>query len=214
MAQKTEIKKIVTPEFTVAFPSVFEPEERDDGSKSAQITAIFTPDAIAPLLEECKRVAKEKFGDKLPKGCNPFRKSDNPNDKGTVPATDWSFGEGTVYVSLSKTVLTRDGKAGVPPTVAVDRNGERKATDDPNEIYPGCKCRAVVSAFAYNNPQRSGVKLTLWNLLKTNEGERIGMADADPVNPFADIAVSANKSLPPVQEPEATKEEEDPFNEI
>jgi hypothetical protein len=158
MAEKTEIKKVTTPEFRVSFPAVFEPSGMQGQEKKYSVTMLFDKKAQATpeykaLVALIRHAVEEKFPDasKRPKGLkNPLR---NGSEKEQDGYADTMF-----CTARSKT------KPGL-----VD--AQLQAIISAEEFYPGCYARATVNAFYYDQAGNKGVGLGLQNIQKLRDGE-------------------------------------------
>lgn len=158
MPEKTEIKKVTTPEFRVSFPAVFEPSGMQGQEKKYSVTMLFDKKAQATpeykaLVDLIRHAVEEKFPDpaKRPKGLkNPLR---NGSEKELDGYADTMF-----CTARSKT------KPGL-----VD--AQLQVIISPEEFYAGCYARATVNAFYYDQAGNKGVGLGLQNLQKLRDGE-------------------------------------------
>lgn len=149
-------ENIMTPEFRVSFPNLFRPSRFNEASDPKfSCTMLFPKDAdLAPLKREAERAAKEKWGDKVPKGLKtPFRDQGDFDHEGYEP--------GAVFIRASS--KQRPG--------VVDKNVQ--AVVDESEVYPGCFARATVRAYAYDVPGNKGIAFGLQNLQKLRDGDPI-----------------------------------------
>jgi len=146
--------KVMTPEFRVSFPSVFEARAFSEGqTKKFELTALFPAgtnlDAMKALA---KQAAVDKWGDKIPAGLrSPFR------DGSEKPDLDGY--EGTVFVKM--TSLQKPG--------VVDQNVQ--PIIEPSEFYGGCYARASITAYAYDQMGNKGVSFGLQNVQKLRDGD-------------------------------------------
>lgn len=158
MPEKTEIKKVTTPEFRVSFPAVFEPSGMQGQEKKYSVTMLFDKKAQATpeykaLVGLIRHAVEEKFPDaaKRPKGLkNPLR---NGSEKELDGYEDTMF-----CTARSKT------KPGL-----VDAS--LQAIISPEDFYAGCYARATVNAFYYDQAGNKGVGLGLQNIQKLRDGE-------------------------------------------
>lgn len=153
-----------TPKFRAAFISVFTattPREADASQKPKySIRAVFPPDAdFKQLKAAAEACAKEKWGDKIPKGLrSPFRKNeelDNP-----VPGIDDDW----VVMTFSANENRRPGIV------------DAKLNDIINEddVYAGAWYRAQVRPYAYDQQGNKGVAFGLQNVQKLKDDEPLG----------------------------------------
>jgi hypothetical protein len=148
-------KKVMTPEFRVSFPNVFQPRSAFDGQEAKySIVMLFSKKTdISALKKLAQAVAREKWGDKIPKGMrNPFRDGD-------VEKEGMDGYAGCVFVTASS--KTKPG--------LVDQSVQPIITGD--DFYAGCYARATVNAFAYDRAGNVGVSFGLQNIQKLRDGE-------------------------------------------
>lgn len=163
---------IITPEAILSYPALFEPKEGMNGGEAKYSAVLVFPKGtdLSALRKAAEEAGREKFGTKYDelmktnKLRNPFR----DDVEGT------SFPEGSIRITA------RDkSKPGIVSRYA-GPDGKPKAITDPSEMYPGCKVRASVRAFAYDMPGSRGVSFGLGNIQKLGEGERLdGRVAAD-----------------------------------
>lgn len=139
--------KILTPDFRVAFPSVFSKRKFGEGDPKYWVTMLFPPDAdLGPLRDAAREALEEKWPnpDKRPKNLNdPFRNGDD---------VEWDGFAGTTFVRASS--LYAPG--------VIDRRKER--ITDEELFYAGCWARATVNAFAYDKKGNRGVSFGIRNI--------------------------------------------------
>ncbi len=164
--------KLITPEFRVSFPTVFEAKSAAEGQKPKfSIQMLFRVKAdpkkptekvvdISALKAAVEACAIERWGadrSEWPEMKNPtFR-------NGTAKDYD-GYGPGIEFASA--TSLNRPG------LITID--GQDILT--PTEFYGGCYARAELTVFAYpklggKNTGNYGVSFGLQNLIKTRDGE-------------------------------------------
>ena len=165
MATKEKQPKLMTPEFRVSYPYVFEPYQNEDGgAPKFKITMLFPKGTdLSKMMASAKAAADAKWPKKKPKGLrNPFRDGDDEK-----PDTDG-------YTNM--TFVTASSK--YRPQV-VDENVTPLV--DGNDFYPGCWARATVTAFAYDVAGNKGVSFALSNVQKLRDdasfGNRTNAAD-------------------------------------
>ena len=147
---------IITPEFTVSFPQVFEPKGMNGSQPKYSLVMLFDNDTD---LSEMKKAAEEATKAKFPNGLpanfnNPFHDQENKADKYS------GYVAGNIYVTTKS-----NDKPGL-----VDHN--LQAIISPEDFYPGCRCVAQVNAYAYDNVIK-GVAFGLQNIQKVGDGERL-----------------------------------------
>ena len=192
---QAESVKMLTPEFRVSFPNVFEAVKVNPTDKNAKfgVTAVFQTAetaksksagtkvvSIEGLKALCRNVAVEKFGAdraKWPPLKFPFRDGAEP-----VKKDKDGFGPGIIFVSLQST-----SKPGIVDSYA-GPDGRSAPLTAQTDFYPGCYARAEVNAYYWKFMGREGVSLGLQNLQKLRDGERLGgrgdAADSfEPIEP-------------------------------
>ena len=165
-----ELKKVVTPVFRLSFPHLFVPQTFQQGSEPKfGLSAVWTQSkfsdadkkrwkAMVALLNE-ESVAKFKVKVKdLP--ANVKRGVRDGDEKSDLEG----YGEGTKFANITSKM-----RPGV-----VDKSKQPIGPEHGNadEIYPGCYCRATVTAYSYDNKGK-GVALGLQNVQKIADGDRL-----------------------------------------
>lgn len=93
-----------------------------------------------------------------------------------------------------------------PPEITKPLNGQVVAIEDQSEFYSGCKCRAAISFYPYNNKSK-GVAVGLNALFKTGDGERLdGRESAQSA--FSDFAAESENL--PGDQVQVTKDDDNP----
>jgi len=163
-------EQIRTPQFTLSFPSVFVPRAANPGQEPKYgLMAVFPK---GTNLDDMKRIARdaatEKWGKNIPSNLQKLFKD------GDVDANpEWGeIFKNSIYVRFSTKFK--------PPVV--DR-AVRKI-EDPDAVYGGQKCVAVVHAYAYDNSGNKGVAFGLDALQIVGEGERIGYSEEAVIAKF------------------------------
>lgn len=152
----TEKTRVVTPEATLAFYNVFEPNE--DG-KYTVCLLIPKSTNIASLKKLMKETADEKFPKGLPKGLKlAIKDGDKEPEDGENP----EFFEGNWVINASSKYA---------PTVI---NPRKQEIMDIKELYMGCKVRALVTAYNWEFKKKEGVSFNIDALQKIGDGERLG----------------------------------------
>lgn len=149
---------VITPEFRVSFPVVFEPKSyRGKGQEKFSINMLFPKSTdITELKNMCKSWALSKWGEDGIKGVK------------------WPFKDGDVkgkqdgYEMYKDTVWCVATSVHKPQIVQPD--AETYITEAA-VFYPGCYARCEVHAFDYENEGR-GISIGLGNLQKTKDGEK------------------------------------------
>lgn len=147
-------EKIVTPEFIIMFPAVFEPRAYEGGDAKYSLVAVF-PEGTD--LSELSNLAKSVVPAGKSTGArSPFRVADESQIE------KW----GEVYRNATYVRLSTKR---APAIVDAMKN----PITDPAEIYSGAKCRAVIHAYYYDRTGNRGVNLWLDALQKVADGERL-----------------------------------------
>lgn len=186
MSDKATVRKVVTPEFRVSFPSVFEPRKKryEDSGKEVEnyeLSLLFAKDAdLSKLKEAAKLAAQDEWGSNLPKKLeSPFK------DAGDYEYEGYEAGM----------VLIRTNTKNKPGVV--DQN--LQPILDASEFYAGCYARASIVAVAYEHKnkdgavQKRGVKFYLNNVQKLRDGERFGGGAGKPEDDFGDGTPAPNE---------------------
>jgi len=174
---------LITPEFRAAFISVFRATsmKNADGSVSKakySIRAAFPPAAkLDALKKEAEGVAREKWGDKIPKTLrSPFRVNEELENPVAGIGDDW------VIMTFS---ANEDRKPGIVDAKVQD-------IIDDADVYSGAWYRAQVRAFAYENAGNKGVSFGLQNVQKLRDDDPLGNG-----------RIPASKAFEPVDVPES-----------
>lgn len=192
MTEQATNEQIVTEEFRVAFPNLFEPSApvingKAQGEPMYSVVMLFdSEDKVKPLKEAAVRVAKAKWGENVDlKSLRfPFKRGDEEAKKASQKGKDGSFYEGT-------TVLKANSKY-APGVVGPDKQDllDRQA------IYSGSYGRAEVNIVAYDGPGDApdGVKAYINFYMKTRDGQRIAGRTAKDV--FSNVEGSSTHEDP------------------
>lgn len=177
-------ENLITPEFRAAFISVFKATsmKNADGTVNKpkySIRAAFPPASkLDALKKEAEAVAREKWGDKIPKTLrSPFRANGDLENPVTGIGEDW------IIMTFS---ANEDRRPGIVDAKLQD------IIDDAN-VYSGAWYRAQVRAFAYENAGNKGVSFGLQNVQKLRDDDPIGSG-----------RIPANKAFEPVDVPADT----------
>jgi hypothetical protein len=171
--------QILTPEFRVSFPSVFQKKAAAEGQEPKYSIVMLVPKTtdLTAMKQAVVDALTEKWGPdkaKWPKGLRlPFRDGSEKDYEGY---------ENVVFCSAS--TKNRPG--------LVDR--DVKPIIDPNEFYGGCYARATVAAFAYDKAGNRGVSFGLRNIQKTRDGEPFS-GRSKPENDFDSLPVPSEDAV-------------------
>jgi hypothetical protein len=152
----------------VSFEHVFEANEYE-GKRNFELALLFDKKDVdlSEMKAEANRVAKEKWGDKLPsKFTSPFRDGDEKDDR-------------PEYIGMNYIRFKRPEKKG-PPQV-VGPNPKDHLTQGSGAFYSGCYGRVSYTCFAWETGKNAGgVSFALNNVQKVRDGEPLdGRTNAD-----------------------------------
>jgi hypothetical protein len=176
---------VITPECVLSYPALFEPKPTPSGEERYSACLIFGADAdLSALKAAAKAAAESGWGSKAAAMLKnrqlrwPFR--DGAEKEGRA-----GYGSGTTFINVSST-----RQPGVVSRY-VGRDGKPLPIDDPAELYPGCRVRASLVAFAYDVSGNKGVSFVLCNVQKLGEGERLDgrLRAEDEFDAFEDAPV-------------------------
>lgn len=165
--------KLTTPVFRLSFPKFFVAEAMEEGgSKKFGCQAIWTPakftaadkalwKALLAEMDSCSMGLFKKHWKDLPAAA--YKKGIRSGMEKEELA---GYGEGTRFASLSSAKR---------PGVILAKDKTPISPDEGNEdlIYPGCYCQATVGVFSYNKGGGKGVSLSLRNVRKIKNGDRL-----------------------------------------
>lgn len=167
---KIEDKKLMTPEFRVSFPQVFEPKAFGGSEPKYSIVMLLPKKGdLSKFKTAAKNAAIEQWGAKADavlaklKGTKgwPFRDGD-------AEKADMKGYPGHYFITA---------KSKQKPGLV---NGKREAILDKDEFYAGCFARATLIAYAYDNEFGKGIGFSLQNIQKLKDGEKFsGKRDAE-----------------------------------
>jgi hypothetical protein len=163
---------MLTPEFRVSFPYVL---EKDKNGKYGVAMIFDKADTDMEILETAVAAAiVEKWGLKRPKSLLlPILDGDD---------TDRDEYQGKFYIN---------GKCGKYKPGLI--NSEKQPIEDPEEFYPGCWARAVITLYSWDNPTvgKKGVSVNVRSLMKIRDDEPlIGRVKAE--DDFDGVASAAD----------------------
>ena len=202
--QKTqaEKEKILTPEFRVSFPAIFEPRAAQPGDKAKYgVTMLFrvteTAESkrlgekvvdIAPLKDAVRLVAEQKFGTdrtKWPKLKLPFRSTAQEEDAAKKNQPGYDTGVIFAMASCPGTnarpgiVYSHAGPDGRPAPLTI-----------PSDFYGGCYARATINPYYWEYMGKQGISFGLQNVQKLRDGEPFG-SRAAAENDFDAVEIPA-----------------------
>ena len=175
---KKVVSNFVTPAFRLSYPALFEAVAMmgDENKKKFAATMLFpkkskvaeirascsagkflSDDNLAGFYGEITKIARANFGPevdlktlKLPK----FRDGDKPKDSGKIEENEKG------YIVVKTTSETK------PQCLSADKT---RVLTDPNELYPGCWVRALLTIAPFVWQGRKGVTLYLVGIQKLGD---------------------------------------------
>lgn len=178
-------KQVLTPEFRVSFPNVFQARAAMEGQDPKfGLTMLFPKNAN---LNELKAAVKEAVVNKW--GADPAKW---PVDKLTGKSRlrlPFRAGEEKDYAGYGPDIIFASATSKIKPGLV---GPDVKPIIDPSEFYAGCYARATVTAFAYDVKGNVGIALGLRNVQKVRDGEPLGGKNS-PENDFDAIAVPSDE---------------------
>lgn len=155
-----DIEVILTPEFRVSFPQVFEAKAFGTSAPKFSVVMLFLKtEDLSEMKNLVMKVAHAKWGNNMPEGfINPFKDGDKKDYEGY---------KGHIAVTAKTTY----------PIGVLDE--QKKPIINPRDFYAGCYALATVNCFAYfptkaNPLSTTGVAFGLQNVMKLRDGESLG----------------------------------------
>lgn len=166
------MKKVITPEFRVSFPSVFTPSSFEGQEPKYRITMLFEKGTD---LNALKQLAAETVAEKWPNKDTRPKNIRNPFRDGDVDKPDMDGYAGTIFLNASSKMKPGVVDSFVQPII------------EEGEFYAGCYARATVTCYAYSFAGNNGVAFGLQNIQKTRDGDSFtgrssAESDFTPVN--------------------------------
>jgi hypothetical protein len=154
--------KVVTGKVRFSYANVFQPKAAVEGGTPKYSVSIIIPksdkETVAKLqkaFDDCKTSNSAYFGGAVPKGLKGgLRDGDEEKDD---PAYANSY-----FINANS--------AKRPEVIDADRN----LIMDPNEFYSGCYGRVSITFYPYNAQGSKGIACGLNNLMKLEDGEKLG----------------------------------------
>jgi len=163
------MSKVLTPEFRVSFPNVFEAKVNQlSGKAEFSLVALFPKDAdLTELKSAMHKACTDKWGvDKAGWPANlrtPLRdqaeRAKNINGKQVLPQ---GYESGAMFMNL---------KSKLRPGLV---NQDVQEIIDQSDFYAGCWARATINAYAYDQAGNRGVSFGLGNIQKVKDGDPLG----------------------------------------
>ena len=190
-------EKLVTPEFRLSFPQLFEPKGFENGKPKFGLTQLYPKGTdLSKLKKMAFDAIVEKWSPDKKKWPGNLRSIDFKTYLSPTGKDRWPFRDGDAQnydgyegqISLSARNETR------PAVVGPDK----QPIIDTSTIYPGCYGHAVLTAYAYDKSGNRGVAFSLLAFMKTRDGEsfttRFDPSDFDGVDygAMADAEDAAN----------------------
>ena len=169
MSTKITLKNVV-----LSYPNLFNAKQIMNQGEPKFSTAILIAKNDKENLKKLQAAIDEAKKDDKLKGA---RKIDLPLNDGDEEKPDDKYYAGCYYINAK-------ASENHPPKV-VDRHVN--PIMDQEEIYAGCICNVVVTAYAYNFNGHYGVGIGLGNVQKVKDGERIGGSASSPEDDFDDL---------------------------
>ncbi len=161
-------RTIQTPKFRVSYPYLAEPSEpmQADGDPKYSVVMLF--DKKTTNLTELNKLINEAIADKWPdpkKRPAPLR---HPLRDGDIEKQDKDGYAGCYFMAASQSAKRTNGI----PCFDSQKAGMSKEQIK-FEIYPGCFCRAIVHAYAYDVRGNKGVAIGLDGVQKMYDGDSL-----------------------------------------
>lgn len=163
------MSKVLTPEFRVSFPNVFEAKVNQlSGKAEYSLVALFPKGAdLSQLHEAMTKACVDKWGaDKAGWPANlrsPLRdQAERAKNVGGKQVMPQGYEEGAMFMNL---------KSKLRPGL-VDQ--DVVAIIDASAFYAGCWARATINAYAYDQAGNRGVSFGLGNIQKVKDGDPLG----------------------------------------
>jgi len=175
--------KVLTPEFRVAFPAVFQPKRNDlNGKDEYSLIALFKKgDDLTALKKAAQEALIKKFGkDNSKWPCQPNQMRSPFRDQGDRAKVNTATGEKELPQGYEAGAFYLNLRSNQRPGV-VDQDVNEII--DTAEFYGGCYARAMINAYAYDNKGNRGIAFGLNNVQKLRDGESFG-ARSKPQDDF------------------------------
>lgn len=177
-------KRRHVPEFRGSFVHLARPHAVADGDPRFSMNVMLDPDNdehmdfLDDLEEWIEEVAcaHADFGGKVPK------KFTNP-----IKEADVEFEDPGEFAGHFLFTAYKNADRGRPGILGPDREPMDEMDYD-EELYSGAYYRATIRPWAWSHPTGGkGVSIALVNVMKTDDGERLGSLDPDAEDDFADV---------------------------
>ena len=168
-------KKIITPEFRVSFPSIFEPIAFEGNTPKYSLTMIFNKtDDLSEIESAVQFAIEEKWSNKKTRPAKlklPLRdgSTDRPNVEGY---------ENCIFIHATNKLKPGLVDKDLSPIIS------------PEDFYAGCYARATLNVFAFDTKGNRGVTFFLQNIQKLRDGESF----SGRISPEADFKSVENSN--------------------
>lgn len=169
--------KLITPIALLSYPHLHQPQPSTDG-KAPKYSAclIFTPDTLADAKEKAfldlmQQAAIDAINAKWPGKAQQLLAGEGFRKGFRRDAEAKGYPAGSIYINVR--AQHQPGIVYSHAEAGTNRPAKMPQERIKDEMYPGAKVRASVSAFAYDNNGNKGVSFGLNNLQKIGEGPRL-----------------------------------------
>lgn len=172
--------KVTTGQVRLSYANLLEPKAIDEGqTPKYSVSLIISKDdkdtlkAVKEAIDLAKEEGKGKFGGKIPANLKtPVRDGDEerPDDEAYANSYFINANSKNKPKILEFTKFTSEGKIKAAPV------------DTEDDVYSGMYGMVSINFYAYNTSGNKGIAAGLGNVLKTDDGERLGggsSAEAD-----------------------------------
>jgi hypothetical protein len=168
MADPKINNRVKLPTALACFVWALKPKPRDDGKEPSYQMCLLWPKkdqkALTELLETIKKIATLKFGPNAERDMKNGKMKGWPRDGNTTQPDRPEFKD-MVYINCSSTrrpgVVQPNGSGGL----------EQVTLDD--DIYSGCKVKAVITVYPFDKKENKGIGFGLQNVLVVEKGEKL-----------------------------------------
>lgn len=164
--------KVTTGEVRLSYAHLLEPHAIEDGQTPKYSVSIIIPKedkvtlkAVKEAIEEAKEAGKGKLGGKIPANLKtPVRDGDEDRPDDEAYANSYFINANSTQKPkvLEFIKFTQDGKVKADPI------------DSTDDVYSGMYGCVSLNFYAYNTSGNKGIAAGLGNVLKTQDGDRLG----------------------------------------
>lgn len=186
--QQIDENKVITPVFRLSFPHLFQQRQSTDGGNPHYAaTMIFDPDCDFSLIWKLMQdVATKAHPNGVPGNFKWGLREDHTFDLAKRPEY-----EGKIICNAKN--------YGMQPGVIYQEGGQDIL--DPRELYAGCYCRGVITAFAYQTKGNVGASICVEGVMKVRDGEALA-SKSDPQKDFAGFTSASPYNAQPAAQPQ------------